>query len=130
MLVEIARIIIPVDVNEASPNRPKKRAEANRIRGEHNNIARRAWVEAGRPMVDGKVRVNIVIRRARAIDPFNAMACLKHVIDGVFRDALTVDDSEKFIEIGTLEQITAPEYKGACSVEFIVESINHLSEAA
>lgn len=121
--MELCRIIIPVDVNEANPNRIKKLRDRMRIKRLHQDAARWCWVKAGKPMSDGKVKVSVIIRRARKLDPDNAIASLKHVIDGLFKDAVTKDDSDKFIELGLVSQETDAKYKNSPEVEFVVECV-------
>src|SRR5688572_9515766 len=121
--MELCRIIIPVDVNEANPNRFRSLRQKMRVKRDHIDAAKLCWVKAGRPMSEVKVRVSVIIRRARKLDPDNAIASLKHLIDGIFKDAITKDDSDKYIELGIVSQETNAKYKSSPEVEFVVECI-------
>ena len=114
------RFVILFDVARVSPNQRLNRWERNRRNQAGRLNAFNEWAHAGRPQVDCPVVVDVVIRRARALDHDNAVASLKPCLDGIFKDALTPDDSPRWLTLGEVRQETAKEWKGKEHVEFIV----------
>lgn len=68
--------------------------------------ARSAWVRAGSPKANGVVRYRLHVCRPRVIDEGAVVEGCKAVIDGIFRDGLTVDDSAKYCILDGIEQVT------------------------
>lgn len=100
-------ITVPIDPNRCSPNRYKrnwraKAAEAKAAR----TAARLTWLAAGSPTMDRPVEVTLLIRRGRKIDPDNALACCKHLLDGLFNDAVTPRDTESWVRYVEVRQET------------------------
>ena len=75
-----------------------------------------AWLEANRPRVRRKVRVSLVVRRARRVDPDNAWASVKAILDGLTdepgRLALWPNDSADWIEVGGVIFETGQRWSG------------------
>lgn len=120
---EIVRFIVPVDVNEAAQNRMMHWRKRANVAAAHRHAANVIWMKAGKPTaaeVELPVTVNAIIRRGRKIDEFNAPACLKHVIDGLFVDAFTPNDDARFVLMGTITQEIGAKWKKAPEVELIV----------
>jgi hypothetical protein len=67
------------------------------------------------------INVNVIIRRGRVIDQDNAQACLKSLIDGLFNNAVTPNDSRKWVLNYTVNQETGRVWQYQPEVEFIVE---------
>lgn len=100
-----------------------------RQRARLNRLARLAayfaWMEAGKPRARGPVEVSITVRRGRLIDPDNALAGCKSLIDELFNEAITPDDSAKRISFQPVRQETGKQYRGAEEVVFTIrEAIN------
>lgn len=118
--MEICRLTIPVDVNEMNPNRRGKLRAWIRAKTAHKNAAQWAWVEAGRPVSASPVVVSVVIRRQRQLDEDNARASLKAIFDGLFKEAITPDDSPKWVRLGALTQQTGERWRLKPEVEIVV----------
>lgn len=76
----------------------------------------RAWEEGGAPYYTQKVRVTFEIRRGRVIDPDNALAGLKYVIDGLTskrmqRTGMIPDDSAEWVEYAPIVFTTGKVWK-------------------
>jgi hypothetical protein len=112
-------ITVPVDVNEANPNRLKSVRQKIQVRKRHKVAAQWAWVAAGRPVAEAlPVTVNVTIRRGRALDQDNAAASLKATMDGLFKEAITPDDAQKYVLLGTITQEVGKAWKLKPEVEF------------
>lgn len=119
-MTNICRLIIPVDVNDANPNRLRTLRQKMRVTKYHRETARTAWIAAGKPKSTVPVIIDIIIRRGRTMDQGNIWAGLKHVIDGIFKKALTPDDSEKWLRLGRIEQQTGGKWRYAPEIEIVV----------
>jgi hypothetical protein len=119
-MAEICRLTIPVDVNDANPNRLKKLRQKMRVTKFHRETAYKAWLAAGKPKSAGPVMIDVIVRRGRVMDQGNIWAGLKHVIDGIFKKALTPDDSEKWLRLGRIEQQTGGRWRYAPEIEIVV----------
>ena len=73
-------------------------------------------------MAAGPVRVSVIIRRARSLDPDGIWAGLKPAIDGIFREGVTPDDSARWIRLGEITQETHNRWLGREEVEFVIET--------
>lgn len=124
------RIIVPVDVNEANPNRLKHIGRKIRVTKKHREAAHLAWIAAGKPTSQGPVVLDVIVRRGRVMDQGNIWAGLKHAIDGVFKKALTPDDSQKWLRLGAIEQETGGKWTYQPEVEFIVRPYVQTQEVA
>lgn len=120
---EVCRLIIPVDPNDCTPNRRRNLRGYIRAKKAHKLAAQAIWINAGRPVADGKVRVHAVVRRGRTMDDDNVWAGLKPVRDGLFKNAITKDDGRQYVEIGTLQMETGDRWKRCPEVEIVVEAI-------
>jgi hypothetical protein len=114
-------ITVPVDAQRASPNQRGHWAKLAKVKKEFRDAARLCWIAAGKPKVDAPVNVNVIIRRGRVIDQDNAQACLKSLIDGLFNDAVTPNDSRKWVLNYTVNQETGRVWQYQPEVEFVVE---------
>lgn len=117
-------ITVPIDVGRTSPNARLHHYERGRRNRAAKDAARLVWIGAGRPTLDCPVIVDVVIRRARALDGDNALAACKPVVDGIFNDGLTPADSPKWVTFGTVTQEVGCQHKGRESVEFLVRPAN------
>jgi hypothetical protein len=116
-------ITVPVDVGLTSPNLRRYWLIEARAKKAARTTAAWAWIAAGRPRAHGQVLVSVVVRRARAMDEGNVWAALKPVIDGLFVNALTPDDSPRWVKLGTLTQEISLRYRGREECVFRVESV-------
>lgn len=82
--------------------------------------AHAAWMAAGRPRSEVPVIVDIVVRRGRSMDHDNIVSGLKGSIDGLFKDAITPDDSAKWVELGAIVLETGKRFADKPCVVFIV----------
>lgn len=115
------RITVPIDPNLTSPNHRLHWGERARRNTRARELARLAWLAAGGPVAAGPVRVSVIIRRERALDPDNAVSCLKPLIDGIFREGVTPDDSARWIAHGAIVQERGKRWRGREEVEFVIE---------
>lgn len=108
-MVEVT-VVVPWDAAVLSPNRSRRRhwavnAQLSRAAKE---AAALAWRAAGSPRVRQQVEVEVVIcRSGRQLDPDNALAALKPVLDGLFgRGRITPDDSARWIRYLPVQQVS------------------------
>jgi hypothetical protein len=94
----VITITVPFDVFRCSPNRYKRNwaAKAREAKAARTT-ARLMWRSAGEPRMSGPVDVTLIIRRGRRLDHDGALACCKHALDGLFNDAITPFDTEKWV---------------------------------
>ena len=118
---EICRLIIPVDANDQNPNKRRKLRDWIRAKMAHKNAAHIVWCEAGKPVSLSPVTVSVTIRRGRLLDEDNARASLKACFDGLFKNAITPDDSPKWVKLGTLTQEIAARWKLKPEIEIVVQ---------
>lgn len=87
-----------------------KRARLNRKWRETASLLYRS---NGHGEFAGKVRVSFVLRRGRRLDPHNAMStgAIKAVLDGLVDAGMVPDDTDQYLEIGSVRQETAKEYR-------------------
>ncbi len=115
------RVTVPWDPDNAS---------RNRLDGRHWTVKRHAyakgqetaawaWIAAGRPRAPGAVLVTLLIRRAEWMDLDGALSGCKPVIDGLFRKAITPNDSPVWIRSVTVLQ---ERRAGRSEVEVLVEN--------
>jgi hypothetical protein len=76
-------------------------------------LAQFAWRNAGAPTMAGPVDVTLVIRRRRRMDPDNVLSSAKPILDGLFNDAITPDDSANWVRYVGVSQETGKEWIGA-----------------
>lgn len=122
---EPIRITIPFDVNRLSPNRRLHWTDRYSATRAALDAARLAWCAAGSPIVEGKARIDLVIRRERQLDPYNALAAANKALDGLLcrrRRGYGVieDDSARYVTIGTLKQETGAKWKGREELDVII----------
>lgn len=117
----VCRITVPIDVRDANPNKKHRHwAIKRRIVETHREAGRAAWMQAGAPRAaEFPIYLNATVRRGRLIDSDNITGCLKHVRDGICNDALTPDDSLRYVDNGRIIQHTDKKYRDAPEVEFI-----------
>ena len=94
-----------------------------RLDGDARGTARAAWLRAGSPVSGCPVRLHVISRRARRMDPLNVWGAVKPLVDGVFVGALTPNDSEAWLRPGEVRQEIDPRYRGHEQVEFVIEPV-------
>lgn len=119
-MTELCRIVVEADPNECSPNRRRKLRSYLRAKKAHRLAAQVAWHQAGKPVAVGRICVDVIVRRGRTMDEDNARAGLKHIFDGLFKRAITPDDSREYVELGALRMETGAHWKARPEVEVIV----------
>lgn len=120
---EAIRITCRFDVNRCSPNL----RQHWRVRAKHTKAAReagrQAWLEAGSPVASGPVRVSLLVRRARKLDQANLWSACKGLLDGVFVGALTPDDGERWVKLGSVTQESGKAWKLREECVLVVEPL-------
>jgi hypothetical protein len=118
------------DAGRLTPNKTRGMhwAEVGRLSDHAKTAARVAYYAAGCPEIDGKVRISIVVRRPRRTDPDATLASVKPIVDALFcRDkngtGITPDDSDRYVEYGSISQETGARWRGCEEVEIRVESL-------
>lgn len=122
-MAELCRLIVPVDVNQMNPNRRGKLRDWIRTKTAHKKAAWGVWVQAGKPKAQTPVIVSVIVRRGKQLDEDNARASLKAVFDGLFKKAITPDDSPAWVKLGTLTQEIDKRWKYAAEVEIVVMEV-------
>jgi hypothetical protein len=98
----LIRIVVPLDPNIGSKNRGARMhpAKRTRIKNEALETARMAWKAAGKPRAKAfPVTVFATVRRGRTMDTQNIVhsTTWAAMIDGIFRDGVTPDDSPAYV---------------------------------
>lgn len=118
-------IVVPmIDPNRASPNLRKHWVSRAAVVKSFRMHAFCAWRAAGSPRFDAPVVCQITIQRGRRIDPDNALASCKALIDGIFGGNLTPDDSAQWVEFLPVVIESGAKYKNCPSVTFKVTRKN------
>lgn len=118
------RITVPFDPSLFSLNERlhwRARYQRNKPLKE---LTRACWLAAGAPRATGRVRVSMIIRRGREIDDDNAITGTKVARDALFNDAITPDDSRKWVRLGEVDQQAGKAWKERPEVEFIIEELS------
>lgn len=127
---EVLTISVPWDpiVTGANKDRVNSRRGGYRKAGLHAKaraVARKAWEAAGSPRIDVPVRVSLRVYRGRAMDLANIWGGCKPLLDGLFTDAVTPDDSLRWVrELGGVRLETGKQWKGAEEVVFVIEPLS------
>jgi hypothetical protein len=122
--MQVCKLVLPLDANEMNPNKRRRLRDWINAKVRHAFTARTVWREAGKPVSASPVTVNVTIRRGRLLDEDNARASLKAVFDGLFKKAITPDDSPQWVKLGTLTQEINKRWKLKPEIEIIVEENN------
>lgn len=117
----VIRLVVPFNLQRCSPNRRLHHMAKARETRAAREAARCAWVAAGSPRLEGKVRVSVIVRRARPLDQANIWAACKGALDGIFVEGVTPDDGPEFVELGRVQQEVGKAWKGAEQVVFVIE---------
>lgn len=126
---EPACIEIPGNVMCLSPNRRLHPMERARLAKDWKARAWMAWLAAGQPRFDVPVCIQITLRRARVVDPDNALASMKSCLDGLCynrwhaernRLAMLPGDAAKWVQYAPVQQETGALFKGR---EMVVISV-------
>lgn len=109
-----------VDPDGSLKNPHGSRMKKVRLRKKWEGLAQAAWEADGRPVYRVPVEISFHVRRKRRLDPDNALAALKHVIDGLTTRGMTrgktteksgvegllPDDGESWVSYLPVEQLT------------------------
>jgi hypothetical protein len=125
---EIARIVVPWDVQRLSPNRRVHFLARAVLVKAARAAAKLAWLDAGSPFMDGPVEVSLIIRRGRPIDPDNALAGAKSILDQLLTIqhggcGMVEDDSAKFVRYAPVQFETGREWIGREEVVVVIRSL-------
>lgn len=105
-------IMVPWDPQLTSPNRRQHFMARARLVREGRENGRLAWLLAERPRATRRITIDAQIYRGASIDDDNAIAGLKCVRDGLCNDALTPDDSARWVRWGSVQVIAGKQYRG------------------
>lgn len=126
-----ASFVVPGDVNDLSPNQRLHYYERHRRSQRWKQAAYFSWHTAGCPCFTGKVRITFTVRRGRKLDPDNAAAGCKALLDGLKRSkgapsfpAMIADDSSEWVELAPVVQECGKRWKGCEEVRVEVEEIS------
>jgi hypothetical protein len=121
-------ITVPYDLGRLAPNLKLNRWELQRRKKVAQGAAWFAYLQAGCPEMEGKVRVTLRIRRGRRMDPDNVLAAAKIPLDVLFcrnrnGKGITPDDSDLYVEYAPVEQMPAAMWKGREEFRVTVEPL-------
>lgn len=113
-------IIIPFDIRPWTKNAIQWRKKRRGMRvqttdpyrakiEEAKHIARTEWIRAGKPQLEGRVRLDIHVVRSSPsfLDEPNIWWGLSGFIDGAFIKGITPDDKPKYLKCGEITQVAA-----------------------
>lgn len=100
----IARLVVHFDVAKTSQNARNHWREIAKWNRKAKIAAAEAWIVAGRPRSLVPVNVRLTNCRTRTMDEFNFGAACKGIIDGLFKDRITPDDSPEWVHFLAVEQ--------------------------
>lgn len=104
-------LVIPVDVNDGSPNLRLHWRVRHQLDRRWQESAWGEWASIGCPRFPGKVRVSFICYRVRVIDHCNVHGSrvLKAIIDGIKGHCFAGDDP-KHLEWGEVRLVTGKEH--------------------
>jgi hypothetical protein len=111
-------IVVPFDPNRLSLNQRLHWRERKRRNDAAKDAAAFGWLKVGRPRLEVPVDVEIVVKRGRVLDPDNAQAGCKPIIDALFKNAVTPDDSQQWVRFTGTRVESGKRWKGREEVEF------------
>lgn len=76
-------ITVPWDPQRLSPNQRMHWSTRADLARKAKIAAVLGWARAGKPVIEGPVDVSLLVRRGRSIDPDNALAGCKSVLDAL-----------------------------------------------
>jgi hypothetical protein len=100
----IARLVVHFDVALTSQNRKANTRQRMSARKASRLAGWEAWLEAGRPRSAVPVDVKLINCRTREMDELNFGGSCKGIIDGIFINGLTPDDTPKWVSFLKCEQ--------------------------
>lgn len=114
------RIELDIQMLPPSPNQMRGAhwSKAHRVREDASWAVMKAWSDANRPEAPrAPASVDVVIHsHGRAGDPDNAWSRLKPILDSLVERRLLVDDSPRWLTLGTITHTKAPPRKGHVAV--------------
>jgi hypothetical protein len=128
----LAVLFVPFDPSRLSANRMKGQHWANRARRQALDdaalAARWAYREAGDPVLDVPISVDLIFCRGRKMDDDNAVAGFKHVRDVLCTKALVPDDSARWVSYGATRWVTGDRWERHPWVVWICRSREPVKE--
>lgn len=100
----IARLVVHFDVAKTSQNARKNFMAIHRANKKAKLAAGEAWMVYGMPRFDFPVDILLINCRTRTMDEFNFGGACKGIIDGLFKDRITPDDSPEWVHFLPIEQ--------------------------
>lgn len=127
---ELCRLTIKVDLGAWLPNKMKKYKLKTRMKMSWPawTAAKSEWLKAGSPKARGKVGYELIVRRAREADDDNLIAAFKNFRDGIFVNAITPDDSPRYVKFLGIEQEIDSRWFRKEEVEVIVKELTQTGE--
>ena len=126
------RVVVSGDpCGECSPNKTRGWHWSGvwRLGQKWQTIARDAWRRNGCPTVN-RATVQVVIYRGRTLDPDNAMAGCKAIVDGL-KGVAFPDDSAAFVEYLPVKMVTGKLYaRERARVEIYIKEAETRKEGA
>jgi hypothetical protein len=100
----VARLVVHFDVSQTTQNARKHWTGIHRSNKRAKLAAGEAWILAGMPRCNFPVEVRLINCRTRTMDEFNFGGACKGIIDGLFKDRITPDDSPEWVRFLPVEQ--------------------------
>jgi hypothetical protein len=100
----IARLVVHFDVSKTSQNARCHFWKIAKWNKSAKLAAAEAWLRGGMPRFDFPVDVRLINCRTRTMDELNFGAACKGVVDGLFKDRVTPDDSPEWVHFLDTEQ--------------------------
>lgn len=100
----VARLVVHFDVSQTTQNARKNWRGIHKANKKAKAAAAEAWIVAGMPRSPVPVDVRLINCRTRTMDEFNFGGACKGIIDGLFKDRITPDDSPEWVHFLAVEQ--------------------------
>lgn len=116
MTEPVAILTIETDIHRFSVNAISRKTWAPMagMRKTAIRLGQAAWIQAGKPRADRRVRLDVHVRRGtgKLMDEPNIWGALKGFIDGICRKALVPDDCPKWLQTGGITQESSKQHEG------------------
>jgi len=108
--------VIPQNISELTPNKRHHWHKKAQYVKAARELAEAIWMQAGRPQIDCRVAVRVLVERPRPLDYDNALAACKATLDGLLAGNLLPDDSPAYIRAMTIEQMKSKHHQVTITV--------------
>jgi len=117
-------LVLRGDIKDGNHNQRRHWRTTAKLNREWKEKALLEWMSLGCPVFTGRVKVSFIAYRGRHLDYCNlhGSLCLKAAIDGLKGKAFT-DDSPKYLEWGTVLQVTGKEYRTHPTLLMRIEAV-------